>query len=52
MNLELSDEERLLQQTARDFAESEVKPLASELGETGLFPRQNLIIASWLLHSS
>jgi hypothetical protein len=49
MNLELGDERRLLQQTARDFA---VKPPASELGETGLFPRQNLIIASWLLRSS
>jgi butyryl-CoA dehydrogenase len=52
MNLELSDEQRLLQQTVRDFTESEVKPLARELDETGPSPRQNLVIASWLLQGS
>src|SRR6202140_4095518 len=39
MNLELSEEQRLLQKTVREFAESEVKPLAKELDETGRFPR-------------
>jgi butyryl-CoA dehydrogenase len=40
MNLELSEEQKLLQKTVREFAESEVKPLAKELDETGRFPRE------------
>ena len=40
MNLELSEEQKLLQRTVREFAESEVKPLARELDETGHFPRE------------
>jgi butyryl-CoA dehydrogenase len=40
MNLELSEEQKLLQKTVRGFAESEVKPLAKELDETGRFPRE------------
>ncbi|HKO04301.1 MAG TPA: acyl-CoA dehydrogenase [Candidatus Acidoferrales bacterium] len=40
MHLELSEEQRLLQKTVRDFAESEVKPLARHLDETGEFPRE------------
>ena len=39
MNLELSEEQKLLQKTVREFAESEVKPLAKELDDTGSFPR-------------
>jgi butyryl-CoA dehydrogenase len=39
MNLELTEEQQLLQKTVREFAESEVKPLAKELDETGHFPR-------------
>ncbi len=39
MNLELTEEQKLLQRTVREFAESEVKPLAKELDETGHFPR-------------
>ena len=39
MNLELTEEQELLQKTVREFAESEVKPLAKELDETGRFPR-------------
>ena len=39
MNLELTEEQGLLQKTVREFAESEVKPLAKELDETGRFPR-------------
>lgn len=41
MNLELNEEQKLLQQTVREFATSEVKPLARELDETGHFPREN-----------
>src|ERR1700758_2997979 len=41
MNLELTEEQKLLQKTVREFAESEVKPLAKELDETGRFPREN-----------
>jgi butyryl-CoA dehydrogenase len=40
MNLELTEEQKLLQKTVREFAESEVKPLAKELDETGHFPRE------------
>src|SRR5437660_3424661 len=39
MNLELTEEQKLLQKTVRDFAEAEVKPRAKELDETGRFPR-------------
>ena len=40
MYLELSEEQRLLQQTVREFAEAEIKPLAKDLDETGRFPRE------------
>lgn len=39
MNLELTEEQLLLQKSVREFAESEVKPRARELDETGHFPR-------------
>ena len=39
MNLELSDEHKMIQKTAREFAEKEVKPRAHEIDETGEFPR-------------
>jgi butyryl-CoA dehydrogenase len=39
MNLELTEEQKLLQKSVREFAESEVKPLAKEVDETGHFPR-------------
>ena len=42
MHLELSEEQKLLQQTVREFANTEVKPLARELDETGRFPRETL----------
>ena len=32
MDLELTEEQKLLQKTVREFAESEVKPLAKEIG--------------------
>ena len=40
MDLELTEEQKLLQRTVREFAEAEVKPLAKELDETGRFPRE------------
>ena len=39
MNLELTEEQLLLQKSVREFAESEVKPLARENDEKGHFPR-------------
>ena len=40
MDLGLSEEQLLLQRTVREFADSEVKPLAKEIDETGHFPRE------------
>ena len=40
MDLGLTEEQKLLQRTVHDFAESEVKPLARELDETGHFPHE------------
>jgi len=40
VNLELSEEQKLLQKTVREFAQSEVRPLAKQLDETGRFPRE------------
>ena len=40
MNLDLTEEQALLQKTVREFAESEVRPIAKELDETGHFPRE------------
>jgi butyryl-CoA dehydrogenase len=42
VNLELTEEQKLLQRTVREFAEAEVKPLAAEIDETGQFPRETL----------
>ena len=40
MDLGLTEEQKLLQRTVREFAESEVKPLAKEIDESGHFPRE------------
>ncbi len=48
MNLELSEEHKLIQKTAREFAEKEVKPLAKEIDETGRFPRDTVAKAAEL----
>jgi len=42
VNLELTEEQKLLQRTVHEFAEAEVKPLAAEIDETGQFPRETL----------
>ena len=41
MDLYLTEEQKLLQQTVRDFVEAEIKPLARELDETGQFPHDS-----------
>jgi butyryl-CoA dehydrogenase len=40
LDLELTEEQKLLKRTVRDFAETEVKPHAREIDETGRFPRE------------
>jgi butyryl-CoA dehydrogenase len=40
VHLELTDEQKMIQQMVRDFAEKEVKPLARHLDETGEFPHE------------
>jgi len=40
LNLELNEEQKLLQKSVREFAETEVRPLAKELDETGHFPKE------------
>ena len=40
MNLELTEEQKLLRRSVREFAEAEVKPHAKEIDETGRFPRE------------
>jgi len=40
LDLKLTEEQGLLQKSVREFAESEVRPLAKELDETGHFPRE------------
>ena len=40
MHLDLTDEQKILQNTVREFAEAEVKPHAHELDETGHFPME------------
>ena len=42
MKFALSQEQELLRQSVREFAEAEVKPLARELDRTGRFPRETL----------
>ena len=40
MHLDLTDEQKMLQNTVREFAAAEVKPHARELDETGHFPME------------
>jgi alkylation response protein AidB-like acyl-CoA dehydrogenase len=42
MNFDLTDDERLVQQTARDFAEKVLKPRAAEFERAGAVPREVL----------
>ncbi len=40
MVFDLTDEQRMIQETARNFAQKEVLPVAAELDETGRFPAE------------
>ncbi len=42
MDLKLSDEHRMIRDMARDFAETEIAPIAAEYDETGEFPRETI----------
>ncbi len=42
MNLELTEEHKMIQGTARDFAEKEIAPIAAELDERGDFPYETI----------
>ena len=38
LHFQLSDEQRMIRDLARDFAEKEIKPLAEEYDQSGEFP--------------
>jgi alkylation response protein AidB-like acyl-CoA dehydrogenase len=40
LDLALTEQQKMLQSTIRDFAQSEIKPLLRELDETGRFPME------------
>ena len=42
MDLQLSEEHRMIRDMARDFAENEIAPIAAEHDETGEFPRDTI----------
>jgi butyryl-CoA dehydrogenase len=42
MQLELSDEQKMIQQVARDFAEKEVRPIAEAIDREARFPRETV----------
>jgi butyryl-CoA dehydrogenase len=48
LNFEFTEEQKLLHKSVREFAESEVKPLAKQLDETGHFPHERFArLPSW-----
>jgi len=42
MDLELNEEQRMIQDMARDFAQKEIAPIAAELDEAGEFPTETV----------
>ena len=38
----LTDEHRMIEQAARDFAQKEIVPIATEFDESGEFPLENI----------
>jgi len=42
MNLDLSDEQRMIREVARDFAEREVRPIAAEIDREARFPHETI----------
>ncbi len=41
-NLDLTEEQRMIRDTARDFAQNEIVPVAAHFDETGEFPRETI----------
>ena len=48
MHFTLTDEQKLIQQSAHDFAQSEIVPVAAELDRTGEFPMRTIRAAGEL----
>jgi len=48
MNFSLTEEQQLIQQTARDFAQQEIAPVAAKYDESGEFPRDTIARAGEL----
>jgi len=42
MNLDLTDEQRMIREVARDFAEREVRPIAAEIDRDARFPHETI----------
>jgi butyryl-CoA dehydrogenase len=42
MNLDLTDEQRMIREVARDFAEREVRPIAAEIDREARFPHETI----------
>jgi butyryl-CoA dehydrogenase len=42
MNFELTKEQKLVVQAVREFAQNEVKPIAAEADQTGVFPMETI----------
>jgi len=42
LGFNLSDEQKMIQKAARDFAEKEIKPIAAEFDESGDFPMETI----------
>ncbi len=43
MDFELTDEQRMFQETARQFADKEIAPIAEKVDESGQFPRETIL---------
>ena len=53
MNFDLTEEQRLLKQTIRDFAETQIAPGAAERDEAARFPKELIPkMASWAFLAS
>ncbi len=40
MNFQLTEEQRMIKEMVRDFAENEIMPIASEIDQEGRFPAE------------
>jgi len=48
MNFELTDEQQMIREAAREFAQSEIAPIAAEFDERGEFPTETIRMAGEL----